>query len=230
MNLGDPINAELQKKIKEKIGQIAEVANDMPGVVIVHNTRTYSVEYISPKGEALLGYSLEEIIKMGPEYLSRFFNPENINDYLPKIAVLIERNVMEESTSFFEQVMTLGSQEWKWYISSIKILMRDDNNKPLLTITLSVPIDPIQHITPKVSRLLDENAFIREHQLEFNKLSKRECEVLRFLALGKSSPETADALFITTTTVETHRKNIKQKLQTNSFFELCQYANAFDLI
>lgn len=132
---------------------------------------------------------------MDPEYLSRFFNPDNINDYLPKIAVLIGRNIMEESTSFFEQVKTLNSQEWQWYISSIKILMHDDEHKPLLTITLSVPIDPLQHITPKVSRLLDENIFIKEHQADFNKLSTRECEILRNLALEKSSPETAEVLF-----------------------------------
>lgn len=228
--LDNPSDELLVKRIEEKIAQISAVANDIPGVLIIHNVRTYSVEYISPKGEALLGYSLEEIKKMGSEYLSKFFNPDNINDYLPKIAGLIERNIMEESTSFFEQVKTLKSQEWDWYISSIKILMRDDEQKPILTLTLSVPVDPIQHITPKVSRLLDENIFIRKHQTDFDKLSPRELEVLRFLALGKSAPETAEALFITATTVETHRKNIKQKLKTNSFFELCQYASAFDLI
>lgn len=45
----DPVTAELKKKIEDKIAQISTVANDMPGVVIIHNTRTYSVEYISPK-------------------------------------------------------------------------------------------------------------------------------------------------------------------------------------
>ena len=225
-----PNNEDQQKKIKDKVAQISAVANDMPGVVIIHNILTYSVEYISPKGEALLGFSLEEIKKMGPEYFSRFFNPENINDFLPKIAVLIERNIIEESTSFFEQVKTVESQEWEWHISSVKILMRDDQQKPLLAITIAIPVEPIHHITPKVARLLEENVFIKKHQADFNKLSKRECEVLRLLALGKSSPETGEALFISTTTVETHRKNIKRKLNTNSFFELCQYASAFDLI
>ena len=223
-------NEDQQKKIEDKVAQISAVANDMPGVVIIHNIFTYSVEYISPKGEALLGFSLEEIKKMGPEYFSRFFNPENINDFLPKIAVLIERNIMEENTSFFEQVKTVKSQEWEWHISSVKILMRDDQQKPLLAITIAIPVEPIHHITPKVARLLEENIFIKKHQADFNKLSKRECEVLRLLALGKSSPETGEALFISTTTVETHRKNIKRKLNTNSFFELCQYASAFDLI
>jgi DNA-binding CsgD family transcriptional regulator len=50
------------------------------------------------------------------------------------------------------------------------------------------------------------------------------------MALGKTSAETATQLFISTSTVETHRKNIKQKLDTNSYYEVCKYARAFDLI
>ncbi|MNT99653.1 DNA-binding transcriptional activator SdiA [compost metagenome] len=50
------------------------------------------------------------------------------------------------------------------------------------------------------------------------------------MALGKTSLETAEQLFIAQTTVETHRKNIKQKLNTNSYYEICQYARAFDLV
>ncbi|MNY67725.1 transcriptional regulator FimZ [compost metagenome] len=50
------------------------------------------------------------------------------------------------------------------------------------------------------------------------------------MALGKSSAETAEQLFIAPETVKTHRKNIKQKLDTNSYYEICQYARAFDLV
>ena len=35
----NPINEELRKKIKKKVAQISAVANDIPGVVIMHNTK-----------------------------------------------------------------------------------------------------------------------------------------------------------------------------------------------
>lgn len=225
-----PISEELQKKIRDKIDRIDAVANELPGVVIIHNILTYSVEYISPKGEEILGMSLVEIKKLGPEYHNRFFNPEDVKDYLPKIAALLDRNIVGESTSFFQQVLISKGQEWVWHLSSVKILMQDDQQKPLLAITIAIPIDPLHHITAKVERLLEEKNFLRNNYPNFQKLTSREREVLRLLAIGKSSPETAEILFITTTTVETHRRNIKQKLNTNSFFELCQYARAFDLI
>jgi DNA-binding CsgD family transcriptional regulator len=159
--------------------------------------------------------------------LRGFFNSEDAKDYVPKIVGLLERNCMYERISFFQQLRTSKDRDWVWHISSIKILLRDDEQKPLLSITFAFPVDPLHHVTTKVSRLLEENNFLRRHLRDFTKLGKRECEILRLLALGKSSPETAEILHISPSTVETHRRNIKQKLNTNSFFELCEYDWAF---
>ncbi|MEJ7779893.1 MAG: helix-turn-helix transcriptional regulator [Daejeonella sp.] len=85
-------------------------------------------------------------------------------------------------------------------------------------------------MTGKASRLLEENNFLRRNFSKFSKLSLRECEVLKKLALGNSSAETAEELFISLSTVDTHRKNIRRKLETTSYYELCLYARSFDLI
>jgi len=61
-------------------------------------------------------------------------------------------------------------------------------------------------------------------------MTRRERDVLKWMALGKSAAETADIMFISIYTVDTHRKNIRRKLNTNSSFELSQYGRAFDLI
>ena len=61
-------------------------------------------------------------------------------------------------------------------------------------------------------------------------LSKREKEVLRLLAKGQNSTEIAEALFISEATVKTHRKNIRNKLQAESTFDLLQFAQAFNLV
>ncbi|MGE5489974.1 MAG: response regulator [Actinomycetota bacterium] len=55
-------------------------------------------------------------------------------------------------------------------------------------------------------------------------LGKREQEVLRLLAEGKSSPETATALGISPATADAHRRNIKQKLGLGTIAELTRYA------
>jgi DNA-binding NarL/FixJ family response regulator len=55
-------------------------------------------------------------------------------------------------------------------------------------------------------------------------LTDRECEVVRLLADGMSSKETALRLHISTRTVESHRININRKLGFNSIANLVHYA------
>lgn len=223
-------NQELEEKIRQKIGSIAAVADELPGVLIIHNLqKQLAVEYISARGERQLGVSLEQIREMGTEYYNTFFNPEDAKDYVPKVRAFIEEN-NDDIISFFQQVRANRGQPWSWHFSTTKIFMRDDAGEPVLTITMAYPIDPLHHVTTKVARLLDENNFLRKHYHKFSQLSGRELEVLKLMSLGQSAGETANELCIAVTTVETHRRNIKEKLQTKSFFELTQYARAFNLI
>ncbi|NMC42923.1 MAG: response regulator transcription factor [candidate division Zixibacteria bacterium] len=55
-------------------------------------------------------------------------------------------------------------------------------------------------------------------------LSPREREVLQLLAEGKSTKETAASLHVSIKTVETHRKQIMDKLDIHSIAELTKYA------
>jgi DNA-binding NarL/FixJ family response regulator len=55
-------------------------------------------------------------------------------------------------------------------------------------------------------------------------LGRREREVLRFVASGKTSTQIAEALHIATGTVEVHRRNIMRKLDLHSVAELTRYA------
>jgi DNA-binding CsgD family transcriptional regulator len=225
------IHNSLQKKIDDAIAEIAAIADKLPGVVIIHDLRDGAVVWMSDRGLCLLDASLDQITALtAEEYYAKYFNKEDTDDFVPKILNLLELNNDNEICTFFQQVRFRPHGDWNWHMSSTKILARDDEGRPLLTITLALPIDAMHHMTAKASRLLEENNFLRKNYHRFATLSGRECEVLKLLALGKSSPETADALFITTTTVETHRKNIKQKLNTNSYYELSMYARAFDLI
>ena len=55
-------------------------------------------------------------------------------------------------------------------------------------------------------------------------LTDREREVLQMIAEGKSTKEIADDLSVSVKTVETHRRNIMEKLDLHSVAELTKYA------
>ncbi len=61
-------------------------------------------------------------------------------------------------------------------------------------------------------------------------LSKREQDILRLIALGKTQKEIADELFISTHTVVSHRKNITRKLGIKTVSGLTVYAILNNLI
>jgi DNA-binding NarL/FixJ family response regulator len=112
----------------------------------------------------------------------------------------------------------------------VKILMRNDDGSPLLLITMSYSIDPLSHVTPKVSRMLEEHIFLRKNHKAFSSLTKREVEILRMMALGENSMDMSEKLNISEKTVTTHRKNIRSKLKIQSSYDITRFAHAFDLI
>ncbi|MCE3225467.1 MAG: response regulator containing a CheY-like receiver domain and an DNA-binding domain [Bacteroidetes bacterium] len=222
-----------EKLIARKVAEISQSANEFPGVVIIHNVQdpNFKIEYMSPRGRQILGVSEKEISTMtSAEYFSTYFNIEDARDYVPKTIEMVQRNDMEEIYTQFQQVRSSPGAPFQWYLSSVKLLLRDTAGLPLLTISFAIPIEPKNHVTKKVSRLLEENIFFRRHTAEFASLTKREKEIARFMAKGMSSSEISKKLHITVETIKTHRKNIYQKLKIKSSYDLMDYARAFDLI
>ncbi len=215
---------------EEKIALLKAMDQLLPGVAIVHNLQSLSVEYISPSGLVFLNTTLEALKEMGPKYHEVFFNPEESAEYVPQIMGLLQRNDSDETVSFFQQARALEQEEWIWFFSTTRIFHRNAENKPEYIVTIATKVDPQPHVGPKVNRLLDENVFLRRNAHLYAQLTPREQEVFKYWALGKSSIETAALMVISFQTVDTHRKSIKRKLKLANSYEITTFAQAFDLI
>jgi DNA-binding NarL/FixJ family response regulator len=80
----------------------------------------------------------------------------------------------------------------------------------------------------EISRMLVED-YIREIRARgvddtYELLTSREREILQLLAEGKSNKDIANLLNLSLHTVETHRRNLQEKLNLHSFAELILYA------
>lgn len=221
---------ELQEAVRQKIAALQVFEHEMPCVFIAHDITDWTVVYMSERGVTHLGTTLEEIRQLKTEYFNRYFNPDDAKDYVPKIFALLERNNSDEFVTYFQQVRRSPDEEWTWYLSSTKILLRDRNGKPRLTITMAVPVDTTHPVSSKVDRLMEENSFLRGHHHIFASLTKREKEILRLMALGVNSTEIAEKLHISEATASTHRRNIRNKINAQSPYDITRFAQAFDLI
>ena len=63
-----------------------------------------------------------------------------------------------------------------------------------------------------------------KNQLQIERLTKREKEVIKLIAHGKTSQEIADNLHISIYTANNHRKNILKKLKLKNIAELSHFA------
>jgi two-component system response regulator NreC len=84
------------------------------------------------------------------------------------------------------------------------------------------------YFSPSITKLLVEEYVVeaRRRGVEdsYDLLSTREKEILQLLASGKTNREIAELLFISVSTVETHRNNVFQKLHLHNLAELILYA------
>jgi len=82
--------------------------------------------------------------------------------------------------------------------------------------------------SPEVSRMLAED-YVRQIRARgvtdtYELLTSREREILHLLAEGKSNKDIASLLNLSLYTVETHRRNLQEKLNLRSLAELILYA------
>ncbi len=59
---------------------------------------------------------------------------------------------------------------------------------------------------------------------ENNALTEREIEIIKLITKGLNHKQIAEKIFISVRTVETHKKNILEKLNLNNSVEIAVYA------
>ncbi|WP_186757091.1 response regulator transcription factor [Echinicola salinicaeni] len=80
----------------------------------------------------------------------------------------------------------------------------------------------------RVLKQVDEDQYFDAYKQKF-KLSRRELQILKLIKDGHSNQNIAEELFLSVYTVETHRKNIHNKLGVNNSVELMRKAIEMNL-
>ena len=227
----EPATFNHEFEFTNKLQALEAVTDLIPAVIIIHKLSTMEVVWMSPNGLNRLGVTVAELNRLGAEYHSRYFNPEDAADYVPRITSLLQDDAVPDGfVTYFQQVRPGAAQDWSWYLSSSQVFLRNPEGKPLYLISYATPIDPEHHITSKLSRLLEEKNFRRRYQDVYNSLTRREREILQHTALGTPASELAASLHISEKTVITHKRNIRSKIQAQSPYDVTRFAQAFDLI
>jgi len=141
---------------------------------------------------------------------------QRIRTLLPQAAIVILS--MHSDEGYVLRALKAGAKGY---------LLKDSAESDLIDAIKAVS-DGKAFFSPEISKILVED-YVRDMRKRgaedsYELLTSREREVLHLLAEGKSNKDIATLLDLSLYTVETHRRNLQEKLNLHSLAELILYA------
>lgn len=212
----DPILSEEEEQLLEEMALIT------PGILHINRITDFSVEFMSRKGQELLGYSLQEFRQDGAGLLRRHQSSFTCNTLHPSIS---RKLVLAEK----RQVLTYV-QDWRKEEEGEPILFVTTTgllNKDLLLSTSYFPGET-EFLTLGMGKPPESLPFYTRYFGAYKKLTRREREIMNLLGRDYSRRAIAEKLFIDETTVKKHCENIYRKLGTHKRTEIGRISLAFN--
>jgi DNA-binding NarL/FixJ family response regulator len=141
---------------------------------------------------------------------------QRIRVLLPQAAIIILS--MHSDEGYVLRALKVGAKGY---------LLKDSAENDLIEAIRAVSAGKA-FFSPEISKILVED-YVREMRKRgaedsYELLTSREREILQLLAEGKSNKDIATSLNLSLYTVETHRRNLQDKLNLHSVAELILYA------
>ena len=141
---------------------------------------------------------------------------QRIKTLLPQAAVIILS--MHSDEGYVLRALKAGAKGY---------LLKDSAENDLIEAIRAVSAGKA-FFSPEISKILVED-YVRDMRKRgaedsYELLTSREREILHLLAEGKSNKDIASSLNLSLYTVETHRRNLQDKLNLHSLAELILYA------
>ena len=151
-----------------------------------------------------------------------------IKDKLPDVKVVIL--TVHEDEEYAYQVLRAGASGY---------VLKNAGKKDIFK-AIESAVSGQRFFSPGISNIIVESFIKRANEqpridqqpasTSDQPLTKREIEVLKYIALGHTNRQIADTLFLSFRTVNTHRANIMQKLNIHETAGLVRYAISTGLV
>lgn len=205
--------------------EVHNVASYLPFVVHLNSPIDLSLSYVNPRFTSVIGYSLEELVIGGSEIFTEYVHPDSLALY-PTLLDLTHQAYGNDFTFLHHIRMSAPKPNFRPLITITKSVDRFDG----LLFCLSAEPKQFGQWRNKILNVIELDQFKLKNFELFRLLTKREIELIKALANGHSNSDIAERLFISRSTVETHRKRLKAKLGISSYRDLLKFAVAFGLV
>ena len=197
-----------------------------PGFFHINRMEDASIVYLTEEASELFGIPLEEIRKMGPEFLAKVMHPEDVERCLELLAEFVQEGDTMKTLTYFQRIrLNIENDEYFLCLTSVKLDLENQQFLCISNFTDQLPV-----FTTKISQALNENKETKKMAAAYLQLTKREKEIITYLVKGYLAKQAADELHISTRTVEQHKKNIYKKLNIQKLNQLIHFAHLFKMV
>ncbi|UZR96946.1 response regulator transcription factor [Chondrinema litorale] len=212
-------------KLSEKDPKVFKsVCEYMPYPITINKVDSLDLVYMNHMSISGFGNEIADtILSKGFGKLIEISDKQVLNRMLFLIKNYKQENDRNSVLTYLQRLKLGGEMSW---LLSNKIFYGDGK----LYFNFFYSLNDLGKPGKVLEDILGE-AYVNRNGWElFSSLSKREKEIMQLFARGLNNKEIGDKLFISKLTVDTHRKNIFNKLKIKSFNELFKLAQAFYLI
>ncbi len=228
-------NVSLQKHVEE-YGKIDKILPKSASFFYIIDLAIGKYHFLGKQQKNISGLENEELLKLGVEGFLQRIHPEEVG--------IIINEVYSDFTIWFDDVkgelnhidivyqynyrFLNGDNDFINIMEHIHVLEIDKDGRASLVLGNVMTINNTQIIpvrsAMKVYRKEEviETLYAKTYNSEISKynITKRERDILRNLAAGKTSKQIGEQLFISHNTVDTHRRNLLKKMGCTSVVEL----------
>jgi DNA-binding CsgD family transcriptional regulator len=231
-------NGSVIEKHINKLKELDEYLPRMQSYFIVTNTITQTYPFVSKNFDYALGLDREKMATIGAPYWFSHFHPDDLPIWMRVLEELMlftmtEIPRKERPNLIYTWNMRIKNSKGE-YLNAFEHQTPtyfDENGKPIIGIAHQSIVGGGEQrpIIATVKKLNEKNEYETIFYKNYSQrlltmaLTNREKDVVRLLALNKTSKEIAEKLFISSHTVNVHRKNILSKLNFENTNELVQY-------
>ncbi len=219
------IHQEAQSYLTQKMAGSEFNTGLFLGFYHENDVNTLAIKYLEQKGCEIFGTSLEKIQQIGPNFIKDCVHPKDLHHCIEQLNDFAAKKDEQETLTYVQRIKTIGSEKYLPYFTCVKL-----NLKKNIFSCVTLPFSDIDSFEQEVTNLLDEADYINQNIILYHSFSKREKEVISKVCEGFSAKEIGEQLFLSTFTIEKHKKNIYQKGNFKTKNNLIKFALNFNLL
>jgi PAS domain S-box-containing protein len=107
---------------------VQRLAETIPNVVFLYDLTTQRNVYVNERSEAILGYTAQEVMEMGDQFVPRTMHPDDVAA-LPRLGHMYSR---AKDGEIFEHLFRFRHKngEWRWISRCATVFARDADGRP----------------------------------------------------------------------------------------------------